>query len=222
MHSERSLVIGHRWLASRATFGRPTTKDQRLLASARTLALAVLLLITMAPANAHAQRRRDPLTESEIDQLREQAIVPDDRLKLWVKFTRARMAAIDQLRGDPKLAADRPQRIHDLIQDLGEMAGEIDDNMSEYGKERWDIRKELKSIVEMTAEFQPKLRALKEASEGPDAKEAAKEAREYRFVLQDTTEQVNNLADDARELLDQQNEQAKEKDPAKKLRKIQK
>jgi uncharacterized coiled-coil DUF342 family protein len=184
--------------------------------SFRCLAFAALLLITTLPALA--QRRRDPLTDAEVDQLREQAQNPEDRLKLWVKFTRARIVAMDQLRGDPKLAAERPQRIHDLIEDLGEMVGEIDDNMSTYAKDRWDIRKELKEIVEMTSELEVKLRSLKEATDP----ESVKELPTYRFVLQDTTEAVKNLADDARDALDQQNEQAKEKDPAKKLRKVQK
>lgn len=177
------------------------------------IALAVLCVIPSL-----AQRRRDPLTDDEVDQLREQAQDAEARLKLWLKFTKARMAAMDQLRGDPKLANDRPQRMHDLLADIGEMVEEIDDNAGNYAKDRWDIRKELKEIVEMTSDFQVKLRSLKDATDA----DSAKELRTYRFVLQDTTEAVNNLGDDARELLDQQNQQAKEKDPAKKLRKLDK
>jgi hypothetical protein len=184
--------------------------------SFRGAAFAALLLLTAVPALA--QRRRDPLTDDEVDQLREQAQSPDDRLKLWVKFTRARILAIDQVRGDPQLGADRPKRIHDLIEDVGEMLNEIDDNMGSYAKDRWDIRKELKEIVELTSELQLKLRSLKEATDP----ESIKALPTYRFVLQDTTEANKNLADDARELLEQQNEQAKEKDPAKKLKKVQK
>src|SRR5579884_213089 len=116
--------------------------------------IALLALVTLASLFSAAQRRRDPLTEEEADQLREQAQAPDARLKLWVRFTRARIAAIDQLRGDPKLAADRPQRLHDLIADIGEMTGEIDDNMAIYAKDRWDIRKELKEVVELASELQ--------------------------------------------------------------------
>jgi uncharacterized coiled-coil DUF342 family protein len=178
----------------------------------------IFALISFGSLFTAAQKRRDPLTDDEIDQLREQAQNPEDRLKLWVKFTQVRIAAMDQLRGDPKLAADRPQRIHNVLQDLGDMVDEIDDNMGMYAKDRWDIRKELKEIVELSSELQVKLRGLKDATDS----QSANEARTYRFVLQDTSEAVNNLADDARDLLDQQNEQAKEKDPAKKLRKVQK
>ena len=66
---------------------------------------ALLAVVALASLCATAQKRRDPLTDDEVDQLREQAQNPEDRLKLWVKFTRARITAMDQLRGDPKLAS---------------------------------------------------------------------------------------------------------------------
>ncbi|MBV8207150.1 MAG: hypothetical protein JO041_10180 [Acidobacteria bacterium] len=175
---------------------------------------AVLAFLAITTLAVPAQRRRDPLTNQEVDQLREQAQNAEERLKLWIKFTRARLAGLEQTGVDPSAAADRPQRIHELLEDLDEMAGEIDDNMSSYAKDRWDIRKELKEIIELGSEYQMKVRSLKESAE------ASREAPTYRFVLQDTTEAFHNLADDARELLDQQNQQAKEKDPAKKLRKL--
>ena len=55
--------------------------------------LAVLLLTVVASA-----RRRDPLTDAESDQLREVAMEPAKRLKLYIKFAEARLVAIDQLR----------------------------------------------------------------------------------------------------------------------------
>src|SRR5205085_5223207 len=154
---------------------------------------ALLAVVALASLCAMAQKRRDPLTDDEVDQLREQAQNPEDRLKLWVKFTRARITAMDQLRGDPKLAADRPQRIHDLVEDLGDMVGEIDDNMGMYAKDRWVIRKPLKEVVELASEPQVKLRALKDATDA----DSQIEAKSYRFVLQDMTDAVKNLADDA-------------------------
>ena len=66
---------------------RPATK----------ILLVVLLLTMMAPA----ARKRDPLTDAEADQLREVALEPGKRLKLYIKFAEARLVAIDQLRADP-------------------------------------------------------------------------------------------------------------------------
>src|SRR5947209_18178955 len=72
---------------------------------------------------------RDPLTDKEVDQLRETAIEPEKRLKLMVEFTRARMLAIDQLRSDPKMGKDRGKRMHDLLEDIATLIDEIDDNV---------------------------------------------------------------------------------------------
>ena len=65
---------------------------------------SVVCLFALFASFARAQHKRDPLTEPEVDQLRETAQEPDKRLKLMVKFARARMLAIDQLRSDPKVA----------------------------------------------------------------------------------------------------------------------
>ena len=74
-----------------------------------------LLLGTCVPYGA--AQKRDPLNEKEIDEMRESADWPDKRIELMVKFARARMAAIDQLRADGKSAKDRPMQIHDLLED---------------------------------------------------------------------------------------------------------
>ena len=172
----------------------------------RLAGVLVALLLVFNLLSTSQTRHRDPLTTVEVDQLRESAQNPPERLKIWMKFARARMTAIDQLRGDPKLAHDRGQRIRDLLQDLSSIMDEIDDNIENYARDHEDIRKPLKLLVEMDSEFQVKLRAIKE---GPEANSA--EARAYEFALQDAIESVNGNADDARQTLDEQNQLAKEK-----------
>ncbi|HUR37616.1 MAG TPA: hypothetical protein VM009_07345, partial [Terriglobales bacterium] len=78
----------------------------------RTMRVAVELVLlaatTVAQAStveAQGRGRRDPLTETEVDQLREVTQEPIKRIKLIVKFARARMLAMEQLRSDPKLVA---------------------------------------------------------------------------------------------------------------------
>ena len=166
--------------------------------------IAVSLLLAFAATFA-AARRRDPLTDTEVDLLREAAQTPELRIHLYVKFTRARMAAIEQLRGDPKLADGRGKRIHDLLEDITLLLDEIGTNLDNYAG--WDMRKSLKEVVEMDAEFQVKLRSLKEAT---DAASRA-ELPDYRFVLDDAIDAVNTDADASRQALDEQNQLAKEK-----------
>ena len=92
---------------------------------ARKLFLSVFILVAaacLAATSFAGKLRRDPLTPDETDQLREQAQEPVKRLRLYIKFAGARIMAIEQLRSDPKLAAGRGQKIHDLLEDFGNIS----------------------------------------------------------------------------------------------------
>ena len=178
----------------------------------RATIVVVLALVVLAAAQ---RRRRDPLTPEESDQLREVAPEPEKKLKLYVTFAQARLVAIEQMRKDPKLAADRGQRLHDLLEDFTNIIDEMDTNISDYAAQRLDLRKALKVVIEGDTDFQLKLRTLKDAS---SALEVAKEAKDYEFVLTDATEAVDSDLDDSRAVLEKQNaafeaakEQAKKK-----------
>jgi hypothetical protein len=172
---------------------------------ARRLLIPVALLLLALPLAG--QRRRDPLTDAETDQLREVADQPDDRVKLWVKFLRARMAALDQIRSDPKFAVDRSQRTHDMLEDLAGMIDELDDNIDNYAKQKSDIRKGLKEVVEMESELQLKLRAIQETTDPASQKELGT----YKFVLQNAVESLNQSAANTRDTLQEQNEEFSKK-----------
>jgi hypothetical protein len=178
---------------------------------------SLLVLFLAIVALGASPGRRDPLTDAETEQLREVATEAAPRLKLYIKFARARMVAIEQMRADPKFAAERGKRIHDLLEDLGQIIDEMDNNITTYDKQRADLRKPLKEVIEADTEFQGKLRALKEAPASDPT--ATKDQRDYSFVLDDTTESVNASAETAREVLDAQNEafaKAKEEEKNKK------
>lgn len=145
---------------------------------------------------------RDPLTEKEVDQLRETAIEPEKRLKLMVDFTRARMLAIDQMRSDPKIEKDRGKRTHDLLEDIATLIDEIDDNAANYSERNADLRKPLKEIVAMDSEFQVKMRELKATADDP---KNIDEASDYKIALDDAIDSVNQSADSSRKLLEEQN-----------------
>ena len=167
--------------------------------------LCVLLLAALA---AGAQRKRDPLNTEEVDQLREAAQEPVQRLNLWVKFVRARMASLEQARADNKPAGERGKLMHDRLEDLGAMVDEMDDNVANFHKQRADIRKPLALIVQMDDEFLAKLKALKETEESDRA--LARSAAEYKFVLEDTIESLAASAESTRQTLEEQNKMAEE------------
>lgn len=156
-------------------------------------------------AIGNAQRvRRDPLTDAETNQLRETAQEPEKRLKLFVKFAKARLLAVEQTRADPKMAKDRGERIHDLLEDFTNIVDELDDNLDDYNHRNADLRKPLKDVIEGDTEFQLKLRHLKSATENDP--QAAAESKDYEFVLENAVEAVNNSLQSSRSLLGEQNE----------------
>jgi hypothetical protein len=154
---------------------------------------------------ASAAPRHDPLTPVEIDQLRDTAQEPDQRLKLYVKFARARLASLEQVRSDPKVT-DRGQETHDRLQDFLDLYDELNDNVDTYADRKEDLRKALKPIIEADTEFQAKLRALKNS--GTVSKD---EQSHYEFLLTNTIDTLDNSAQDHRQLLSEQEEAAKHK-----------
>jgi hypothetical protein len=168
----------------------------------RTCVCAVLLI---AGGTASAQRHREPLTQPEIDQIRDASWEPKQRLTLYVQFTRARLVKLEEMRNDPK-TKDRPRRTHDMLDDFLLLYDELNDNIDTYVDRKDDIRKPLKIVIEADNEFQAKLRALKDAADVPK-----EEAQQYEFVLTNVLETVDSSAEDHRKLLVDQEDAAKHK-----------
>jgi hypothetical protein len=166
----------------------------------RSLVLIAVLIVTSAPLWSQIHDR-DPLTDAEVDQLRETAIEPEKRLKLMVEFTKARMTSLEQVRTDPK-AKDRGKRMHDLLEDISTLVDEIDDNVDDYNERSADLRKPLKQVVEMDSDFQTKLHELKNTENDP---KNIDEASDYKFALDDAIESIDQSATANRKLLDEQN-----------------
>ena len=68
----------------------------------RVLHLVCGLLLLFVSAVAVAQRHRDPLTQQEIDQVRDTSWEPKLRLPLYVQFARSRLVKLEEVRSDPK------------------------------------------------------------------------------------------------------------------------
>jgi len=173
------------------------------MASLLRFLLAALLLT--GGISAFAQRHRDPLTQAEVDQVRDASWEPKQRLALYVQFTRARLVKMEQMRSDPK-TKDRAKETHDLLDDFQRLYDELNDNIDTYVDRKDDIRKPLKLVIEADTEFQAKLRALKDA-----AGVSPEESSAYEFVLTNAMETVDTSAEDHRKLLEDQEDAAKHK-----------
>lgn len=164
--------------------------------SNRLLTLGFVSLLALVPAQA--QRRSDPLTNEEINQLRDTAVEPEQRMKLYVQFARARLVALEQMRSNPK-TTDRGYQTHKMLEDFLSIYDELDDNLDNFEKRRDDLRKTLQTVIEGDIDFQSKLRALKDsASAKPE------EMKEYEVLLSDAIETVDTSADDHHKMLSEQ------------------
>lgn len=163
---------------------------------ARTLLGFMLVLCPLVVA----QHRNDPLTPAEIDQLRDSAVEPEQRMKLYVQFARARLVALEQMRSDPKVT-NRGQQTHQMLEDFLAVYDELNDNLDNFESRKSDLRKALKYVIEGDTEFQAKLRALKD-----DARASKQEASDYQFILSNAIDSVDNSAEDHRKMLTEQQE----------------
>jgi hypothetical protein len=158
------------------------------------LLLAPLIMSDTSRLSAQ-QERRDPLNPLEINQLRDAMLDPEERLKLFVKFSRDRITKLEQMRADPK-ATERGQQTHDMLEDFLAVYDELNDNVDMYFGRKDDIRKPLRLIIEADTEFQAKLRAVKNS---PNSH--ADEISQYEFVLTNALDTVDFSADDHRKTL---------------------
>jgi hypothetical protein len=120
-----------------------------------------------------------------------------------VKFARARLVGMEQMRSDPK-TKDRAQQTHDYLDDFLLIYDELNDNIDTYVDRKNDIRKPLKVIIDADTEFEAKLRALRDAADVPP-----EEAKQYEFVLSNALDTVDNSAPEHRKTLADQVEIAK-------------
>jgi hypothetical protein len=162
--------------------------------------LALIFLLALLGSPLRSQRRDDPLTPEEIDQLRDTAIEPEKRMKLFVAFARARLVALEKMRSDPK-ATDRARQTHRLLEEFVIIYDELNDNLENFDERKADLRKAIKTVIEGDTEFQAKLRGLKD-----DARASKEEAAQYQFVLSNAIESVDSSADDHRKMATGQEE----------------
>ena len=100
----------------------------------------------------HAQDSSDPLTEDEVQQIRDNKTNPNERIKLYMKFIDERLDAIKQLAGPGKSANEKAQ-VRARFDEFTHLCDELQDNLDTYDAAHADIRKSLKELVADTAKW---------------------------------------------------------------------
>lgn len=118
--------------------------------------LSGVLALTSAPAGR--AQSGDPLSEREVDQVREYADRPPERVKLYLKFIEQRVDHIRQI-GAAK-TPDTSGRMRNLLEEFVRLVDELQDNLDGYASSHADVRKALKDVVAASAKWPEALQKI--------------------------------------------------------------
>lgn len=122
---------------------------------------ACALGIVLSPRHAAAQDSEKVMTEAEVEKLRESAYVPNDRVAVFIKILDSRAKAVDDLLAKRRKPG-REQDLHDIFEQVSEIADELNDNLEDYEPKHRDLRKTLPKLIEATERWSTSLRAAVE------------------------------------------------------------
>lgn len=121
--------------------------------------LVTLPLLTGSLALPAQHVRTAHLSPTEIEEVRESAVYPVERVKLYTKYLEERAAKIKDLTGRPKSGA-RVLKLDDALQDFTALMDETGSNLDQYSDRHSDIRKALKPLTEAAPKWLNILRTL--------------------------------------------------------------
>ena len=156
-----------------------------------TVVLLGSLALVIGVSDTSAQKQHhDPLTEAQVEKIREAGIYPNDRIKLYTEFLGDHVNVVKSLTNRGKSDA-RAKRIDQELQDVTTLMDELGSNLDEYSERHADIRPALKSLTDESQHWLQTLRAL---------------AGESQFDLsrKEAIEAGDDLADQAQRLLREQ------------------
>jgi hypothetical protein len=125
--------------------------------------LLCLMALLLVGGRARAQATDGAMSEAEVETLRDAAYFPVDRINVFVKILDTRGKAIDDLlakRKQPSTALE----LHDLMDQFGSIADELNDNLDDLGPKHRDVRKALPKLLLATERWSTTLRAPAEDS----------------------------------------------------------
>jgi DNA-binding ferritin-like protein len=158
----------------------------------------------LAMAALSAQSRKDPLTDQQIEAVREAGDQPPERIKLFIGYVDERAKEIHSLDTD-RGAQNKTLRIHNLFDEFTQLSDELQDNMDNFDQQHADLRKALKEIVDKTGEWAT---ALKEPPPSPQYDFMRKTALDSNQTAHEAAVQM--LADETKYFAEKKKEEKEE------------
>lgn len=156
----------------------------------RIACFLLLLLFAGVAQRLHPQDQNDPLTEDEVQQIRDNKTNPDERIRLYIKFLGQRLDEIRKLTPDIK-KDDAKAQIRDKLEEFTHLCDEIQDNLETYDAAHADIRKSLKDLVTASAKW-------------PDLLNATPNDPSYDFSRKTALAAAQSASDEAKQLSTEQ------------------
>jgi hypothetical protein len=175
----------------------------------KTVAITgVLILLAIAPS--FAQSKKDPLTDQQIEDVREAGDQPLQRIKLFVGYVDDRAKGIHTLNADP-IAQNKNVRLHNLMEEFTRLSDELQDNMDNFDQQHADLRKVLKEIVDKTGEWGTILNEPKPSSQYDFSRKTAIDANQsaHETAVQMLADETKYFAEQKKKEKEQEKEEQK-------------
>jgi hypothetical protein len=167
-------------------------------------------LIMLAIASAFAQSKKDPLTDQQIEDVREAGDQPLQRIKLFVGYVDDRAKGIHTVNADP-IAQNKNVRLHNLMEEFTRLSDELQDNMDNFDQQHADLRKVLKEIVDKTGEWGTILNEPKPSPQYDFSRKTAIDANQsaHETAVQMVADETKYFAEQKKKEKEQEKEEQK-------------
>jgi hypothetical protein len=145
-----------------------------------------------APAAFAQKDHHDPLTEAQVEKIREAGIDPNIRVKLYTEYLNDHITAVKNLSNRKKSDA-RASRLDQELHDVATLIDEVGSNLDQYSDRHADMRVGLKVLADESQHWLMTLKAL--AGEAP-----------FDLSRKEAIEAGQDLTDQAQRLLREQTE----------------
>lgn len=165
----------------------------RRVASSPVIVLLLLGLPFLSPvlaAQDSHDNHQDPLTESQVEKIREAGIDPDERIRLYTEFTNDHVNVVKSVMNRGKSEA-RARKLDNELHSISALMDELGANLDQYSDRHADMRHALRTLADQSKGWLVTLRAL--AGEPP-----------FDLSRKDAIEAGEDLADEAQRLLNEQ------------------